>query len=57
MYMNIYLIAKKLGHSLSKPIHNKLADYSYEYKELEENELEEFFNKREFDGLNVTTPY
>lgn len=55
--MNIYLIAKKLGHSFSKPIHNKLADYSYEYKELEENELEEFFNKREFDGLNVTIPY
>ena len=55
--MNIYLIAKKLSHSFSKPIHNQLADYSYEYKELEENELKEFFLKKEFDGLNVTIPY
>ncbi len=55
--MNIYLIAKKLGHSFSKPIHNELSDYSYEYKELEENELQEFFTKKEFDGLNVTIPY
>ncbi len=55
--MNIYLIAKKLGHSFSKPIHNALADYSYEYKELEENELQDFFTKKEFAGLNVTIPY
>lgn len=55
--MNIYLIAKKLSHSFSKPIHNELADYSYEYKELEEQELEEFFLKKKFDGLNVTIPY
>ena len=55
--MNIYLIAKKLGHSFSKPIHNALSDYSYEYKELGENELKDFFDKKEFDGLNVTIPY
>ena len=55
--MNIYLIAKKLSHSFSKPIHNELSDYSYEYKELEGNELKEFFTKKEFDGLNVTIPY
>ena len=55
--MNIYLIAKKLSHSFSKPIHNELADYSYEYKELAENEVGEFLSKKEFDGLNVTIPY
>ncbi len=55
--MKIFLIAKKLSHSFSKPIHNELADYSYEYKELEEFELEEFFAKKDFDGLNVTIPY
>ncbi len=55
--MRIFLIAKKLSHSFSKPIHNELADYSYEYKELEEDELEEFFLKKDFDGLNVTIPY
>ncbi len=55
--MKCYLIAKKLSHSFSKPIHNELADYSYEYRELEENELASFFEKRDFDGLNVTIPY
>ncbi len=55
--MKCYLIAKKLGHSFSKIIHNELAYYEYDYKELEENELEEFFDKRDFDGLNVTIPY
>ena len=55
--MNIYLIAKKLSHSFSKPIHNELADYSYEYKELSENEVGEFLRKKEFEGLNVTIPY
>ncbi len=53
----IYLIAKKLSHSFSPMIHKELADYSYSLKELEENELELFFKKREFDGLNVTIPY
>lgn len=55
--MKCYLIAKKLSHSFSKPIHNALADYSYEYKELDESELCDFFAEKDFDGLNVTIPY
>ena len=55
--MNIYLIAKKLSHSFSKPIHNELSDYSYEYKELSADEVVPFLEKKEFDGLNVTIPY
>lgn len=55
--MKCYLIAKKLGHSFSKPIHNALADYEYDYKELEESELDKFFEEKDFDGLNVTIPY
>ena len=55
--MKCYLIAKKLGHSFSKLIHNSLSDYTYDYKEIDENELAEFFEKKEFDGLNVTIPY
>lgn len=55
--MNIYLIAKKLSHSFSKPIHNELSDYSYEYKELTEEEVVPFLEKKKFDGLNVTIPY
>ncbi len=55
--MKCYLIAKKLGHSFSKPIHNALADYEYDYKELDETELDGFFKEKDFDGLNVTIPY
>ncbi len=55
--MKCYLIAKKLSHSFSKLIHKELADYSYEYRELEENELAKFFENKDFDGLNVTIPY
>ena len=55
--MNIYLIAKKLSHSFSKPIHNELSDYSYEYKELLEEEVVPFLESKEFDGMNVTIPY
>lgn len=55
--MKIYLIAKKLSHSFSKPIHNELSDYSYEYMELLEEEVEGFLLKKDFDGLNVTIPY
>lgn len=55
--MKCYLIAKKLSHSFSKPIHNSLASYSYDYKEMEEDELKDFFEKKDFDGLNVTIPY
>ncbi len=55
--MKIYLIAKKLSHSFSKPIHNELADYSYEYRELSEEEVVPFLQEKDFDGLNVTIPY
>lgn len=55
--MKYFLIAKKLGHSFSKPIHNALADYEYDYRELDETELRGFFKEKDFDGLNVTIPY
>ena len=50
-------IGKKLGHSFSKEIHARLADYEYELIELDEQEIEPFFDKREFNALNVTIPY
>lgn len=50
-------IGKKLTHSFSKDIHSKLADYEYELIELNEDELEDFFNKKEFNAVNVTIPY
>ncbi len=55
--MEYGLIAEKLSHSFSKEIHNKLADYTYELKELKRSELEEFILKKEFKAINVTIPY
>ncbi len=55
--MKIYLIAERLGHSFSKEIHNLLASYDYDYKELKEACLADFLRERDFDGLNVTIPY
>ena len=50
-------IGKKLTHSFSKEIHAKLADYPYELIELSEEEVKEFFLKKEFRAVNVTIPY
>ena len=50
-------IGKKLTHSFSKEIHSKLADYEYELIELNEDELEAFFDKKDFNAINVTIPY
>ncbi len=50
-------IGKKLTHSFSKEIHAKLADYEYELIELNEDEIETFFNKKDFYAVNVTIPY
>lgn len=50
-------IGKKLTHSFSKEIHAKLADYEYELIELSEDELADFFRKKDFSAVNVTIPY
>ncbi len=50
-------IGKKLTHSFSKEIHSKLADYEYELIELNEDEIKSFFNKKDFNAINVTIPY
>ena len=55
--MEYGLIAEKLSHSFSKEIHNKLADYIYELKELKKEELKAFILKKEFKAINVTIPY
>ncbi len=51
------LLGRKLSHSISPEIHNLLCDYEYIFFEKEPDELDEFFEKREFSGLNVTIPY
>ena len=51
------LLGRKLSHSISPEIHSLLCDYRYVLFEKEPEELDEFFEKREFSGLNVTIPY
>lgn len=55
--MKYGLIGEKLSHSFSKEIHEKIADYQYELKELTLNEFEEFMKKKDFIAINVTIPY
>jgi shikimate dehydrogenase len=51
------LIGEKLGHSFSKQIHESVFGYSYELCELNKDELDAFFEKKDFLGINVTIPY
>lgn len=51
------LIGEKLGHSFSKPIHEKLAGYSYDLIPLAPEELDGFLRAKEFAAVNVTIPY
>ena len=55
--MKYGLIGEKLSHSFSKEIHESLADYTYEIRELTPDEVAPFLEAREFDGINVTIPY
>ena len=52
------LIGGKLGHSYSKIIHEKIADYTYELMPLPtEAEARTFMERRAFAAINVTIPY
>lgn len=55
--MEYGLIGEKLPHSFSKEIHEKLAGYDYQLKELTAAQLPAFLEKRDFKGINVTIPY
>lgn len=55
--MEYGLIGEKLGHSFSKIIHEKLADYTYELCPLTKEEMHEFMAKKDFRAINVTIPY
>ena len=51
------LVGEKLGHSFSPQIHTALGGYEYGLFPMEKEELVRFFEKKEFDGVNVTIPY
>lgn len=55
--MEYGLIGRTLKHSFSKTIHEMLAPYSYELKELEPDKIGEFLLAKNFRALNVTIPY
>ena len=50
-------IGEHLSHSFSKEVHNLLADYPYEIREIAREKLDEFMLERDFLGINVTIPY
>ena len=55
--MKYGLIGEKLSHSFSKIIHEKIADYTYELKEISKENLDSFMRARDFSCINVTIPY
>ncbi len=55
--MQYGLIGEHLGHSFSKDIHENIADYTYELKELTPDSVGDYIKGRSFKGINVTIPY
>lgn len=55
--MRYGLIGEKLGHSYSKVIHEKLADYTYDLIPLDSKEFKNFMEEKVFTAINVTIPY
>ena len=55
--MSFGLLGKHLTHSYSPYVHAMLGAYNYELFDMEEEELEDFFENGDFNGLNVTSPY
>lgn len=55
--MKYGLIGEKLGHSFSKEIHERIADYTYDLIPLSKEEFHPFMEKKAFNAINVTIPY
>jgi len=55
--MEYGLIGEKLGHSFSKTIHEMIADYKYELKEIKKEDFNSFMESKVFKCINVTIPY
>lgn len=50
-------IGEHLAHSFSKEIHSQIGEYDYILQEIERENLDEFIEKKDFLGINVTIPY
>ena len=55
--MEYGLIGSNLTHSFSKYLHEEFLNTNYELKSLSKEELDDFFSKKDFKGINVTIPY
>ncbi len=55
--MEYGLLGKTLGHSYSPMIHSCFGQYEYSLCEIAPEELDAFFEQKDFKGLNVTIPY
>lgn len=55
--MKTGLIGYNLKHSYSDVIHSLLRNDDYKIIDIKKDELEDFFKKRDFTGVNVTIPY
>ena len=55
--MKVGLIGEKLGHSFSKPIHESIADYTYDIMPVSRGDFASFMEQKNFDAINVTIPY
>lgn len=55
--MSFGLLGKKLSHSYSPYVHAMIGAYDYQLFDMEEDQLDDFFENGDFNGLNVTSPY
>ena len=55
--MKLGLIGHPLGHSWSPVIHAFMIHEDYQKWDLQEEELDAFMKRHDFDGINVTIPY
>ncbi|MBR2066938.1 MAG: shikimate dehydrogenase [Solobacterium sp.] len=55
--MKLGLIGYPLGHSWSPEIHHFLCGEDYTLFSLKEEDMKEFLEKKDFDGMNITIPY
>ena len=51
------LLGRTLGHTYSPMIHQALGNTSYDIFEMEPDQLQDFFNRSDLQGLNITIPY
>ena len=51
------LLGRTLGHTYSPMIHQSLGNTSYDIFEMEPDQLQDFFNRSDLQGLNITIPY